>query len=136
MNNIQFFAATHMEYMTFLLGQPMFKSPAQLLRQIKTSIPAEDADLADQLDPVCFSSSKYCYAIGDLRIFQVGVDENRTVYQIVSKHTGVLAFAFVEELFKRGHGEHDQADQDKHALAAEMSQIEPKWPARSGRARG
>ena len=105
MNNIQFFAATHMEYMTFLLGQPMFKSPAQLLRQIKTSIPAEDADLADQLDPVCFSSSKYCYAIGDLRIFQVVVDETRTVYQIVSKHTGVLAFALVEELFKRGHGE-------------------------------
>lgn len=105
MNNIQFFAATHMEYMTFLLGQPMFESPAQLLRHIKASIPAGDTELADRLDPVCFSSSKYSYAIGDLRIFQVVVDETRTVYQIVSKHTGVLAFALVEELFKRGHGE-------------------------------
>lgn len=106
MNNIQFFAATHMEYMNFLLGQPVFKSPEQFLHQIKTSIPADDTELADRLDPVCFSSSKYCYAIGDLRIFQVVVDERRTVYQIVSKHTGVLAFALVEELFKRGHGEH------------------------------
>lgn len=95
-----------MEYMTFLLGQPMFKCPAQILRQIKTSIPSVDTELADRLDSVCFSSSGYCYAIGDLRIFQVSADEKRIVYQIVSKHTGVLAFALIEQFLKLGNGDH------------------------------
>ena len=35
MTNIQFYAATHMEYMKFLLGHPLFESPAELLQKVK-----------------------------------------------------------------------------------------------------
>ncbi|WP_138519151.1 hypothetical protein [Limnobacter alexandrii] len=99
MNNIQFFSATHMEYMNFLLGQPLFESPVNLLRLIKLSLPL-NSSLDDRLDPVCFSSSKYCYAIGDIRIFEVPLDEENTLYQIVSKQSGVLAFAYTNRFLE------------------------------------